>query len=234
MRHVKFSNACMTHVGCSTKINSALPLGYVRDTLVPAKLNLISVWAHHRHGSNFSFILSISPQKWTDTLSQQEALLELQAWLEDAKSCLEERRSRISQSSSTSADLSQLLKDCKVKHQDFSVFCQWWAVHMNLTFILSRSSLSGESGRDVGSSGHSGLCQPDFTDLQYRGGSQGALWREPVCREAGQSQPWVAQFAGSPQLSGRKTICKQSSRFYWIFLRHSNVSWVSVCFRLES
>lgn len=50
-----------------------------------------------------------------ETLTQQGALLELQAWLEAAESRLEERRSRVNQTSSTSTDLSQLLKDCRVK-----------------------------------------------------------------------------------------------------------------------
>ncbi|KAI3367261.1 hypothetical protein L3Q82_008148 [Scortum barcoo] len=44
--------------------------------------------------------------RWMKTLTQQGALLELQAWLDD-------HRSKITQSSSSNSDLSQLLKYCK-------------------------------------------------------------------------------------------------------------------------
>lgn len=49
------------------------------------------------------------------TLTQQGALLELQAWLEAAEARLEEHRSRTSRTSNHS-DLSQLLKYCKVEN----------------------------------------------------------------------------------------------------------------------
>ncbi|XP_028420864.1 nesprin-2 isoform X2 [Perca flavescens] len=52
-------------------------------------------------------------KRWMETLSQQGALLELQAWLGAAESRLEEHCSRINQSSSTNTDLSQLLTYCK-------------------------------------------------------------------------------------------------------------------------
>ncbi|XP_042356665.1 nesprin-2-like [Plectropomus leopardus] len=52
-------------------------------------------------------------KRWVEMSSQQEALLELQTWLEAAESQLEELRSRINQTSSTNTDLSQLLKYCK-------------------------------------------------------------------------------------------------------------------------
>ncbi|XP_078133881.1 nesprin-2-like isoform X3 [Sander vitreus] len=52
-------------------------------------------------------------KQWMETLSQQGALLELQALLGAAESRLEEHRSRINQNSSTNADLSQLLTYCK-------------------------------------------------------------------------------------------------------------------------
>nr|XP_020467231.1 nesprin-2-like [Monopterus albus] len=52
-------------------------------------------------------------KRWVETLTQQGALLELQAWLGAAESLLEEHRSRINQTSSTSADLTQFLKYCK-------------------------------------------------------------------------------------------------------------------------
>lgn len=48
------------------------------------------------------------------TLTQQGALLELQAWLEAAEARLEEHRSRTNRTSSNHSDLSQLLKYCKV------------------------------------------------------------------------------------------------------------------------
>ncbi|XP_031728981.1 nesprin-2-like isoform X3 [Anarrhichthys ocellatus] len=52
-------------------------------------------------------------KRWMKTMTQQGALLELQVWLEVAESRLEEHRSRVNRTSSTNADLSQLLKYCK-------------------------------------------------------------------------------------------------------------------------
>lgn len=49
------------------------------------------------------------------TLSQQEALLELQAWLEVAESRLEEHRGRVNGSSASDADLGRLLRCCEVE-----------------------------------------------------------------------------------------------------------------------
>ncbi|TKS86107.1 Nesprin-2 KASH domain-containing protein 2 [Collichthys lucidus] len=53
------------------------------------------------------------PLRWVKTLTQQGALLELQAWMDATESQLGEHGSGISQTSSTSSDLSQLLKYCK-------------------------------------------------------------------------------------------------------------------------
>lgn len=47
--------------------------------------------------------------------TQQGALLELQAWLRAAESQLEERCSRINQTSCTNADLTLFLQYCKVE-----------------------------------------------------------------------------------------------------------------------
>lgn len=67
----------------------------------------------------------LSPQCWMKSLTQQGALLELQAWLEAAESRLNEGRSRIRHASSTCADLSRLLRDCRVKQRrHFSASCQ--------------------------------------------------------------------------------------------------------------
>lgn len=52
-------------------------------------------------------------KRWMKTLTQQGALLELQAWLEAAEARLEEHRSRTNRTSSNHSDLSQLLKYCK-------------------------------------------------------------------------------------------------------------------------
>ncbi|KAK9534167.1 hypothetical protein VZT92_009231 [Zoarces viviparus] len=52
-------------------------------------------------------------KRWMKTMTQQGALLELQVWLEVAESRLEEHRSRVNRTSSTNADLGQLLKYCK-------------------------------------------------------------------------------------------------------------------------
>lgn len=57
----------------------------------------------------------LCPQRWVKTLTQQGALLELQAWMEATESQLGEHGSAISQTSSTSSGLSQLLKYCKVE-----------------------------------------------------------------------------------------------------------------------
>lgn len=51
------------------------------------------------------------------SLTQQGALLELQAWLDAAESRLKEGRSRVCRASSTCADLSRLLRDCRVKRR---------------------------------------------------------------------------------------------------------------------
>lgn len=48
------------------------------------------------------------------TLSQQEALLELQAWLEAAYGRLQGCRSELTHSSSGSAAVTRLLRDCRV------------------------------------------------------------------------------------------------------------------------
>uniref|UniRef100_A0AAQ4PDU7 Uncharacterized protein n=1 Tax=Gasterosteus aculeatus aculeatus TaxID=481459 RepID=A0AAQ4PDU7_GASAC len=52
-------------------------------------------------------------ERWMKTLSQQEALLELQAWLEVAESRLEEHRGRVNGSSASDADLGRLLRCCE-------------------------------------------------------------------------------------------------------------------------
>ncbi|XP_027134505.1 nesprin-2 isoform X2 [Larimichthys crocea] len=52
-------------------------------------------------------------ERWVKTLTQQGALLELQAWMEATESQLGEHGSAISQTSSASSGLSQLLKYCK-------------------------------------------------------------------------------------------------------------------------
>ncbi|XP_037652752.1 nesprin-2-like isoform X2 [Sebastes umbrosus] len=64
---------------------------------------------------------------WMKTLTQQGALLELQAWLEAAESQLEEHRSRVNQTSSISSQLLKYCKECQTEmsaHQatlDFTI-----------------------------------------------------------------------------------------------------------------
>ncbi|KAJ4938827.1 hypothetical protein JOQ06_028293 [Pogonophryne albipinna] len=83
-------------------------------------------------------------KRWMQTLTQQEALSELQAWLLSAESQLEEHRSRITQTS-PNTDLSQLLKHCKECQTEMS------AHHATLDFVSqplqSCSSDEGQRGR---------------------------------------------------------------------------------------
>ncbi|XP_061531484.1 nesprin-2-like [Phycodurus eques] len=58
---------------------------------------------------------------WMETLSQQEALQELQAWLTDSESRLEERRRSVGRNSCTAADLRLLLKYYKECCAEMSV-----------------------------------------------------------------------------------------------------------------
>ncbi|XP_010783096.1 nesprin-2-like isoform X1 [Notothenia coriiceps] len=78
------------------------------------------------------------------TLTQKEALSELQAWLLSAESQLEEHRSRITQTS-PNTDLSQLLRHCKECQTEMS------AHHATLDFVSqplqSCSSDEGQRGR---------------------------------------------------------------------------------------
>lgn len=116
----------------------------------------------------------LSPQRWMKSLTQQGALLELQAWLEAAESRLKEGRSRIRHSSSTCADLSRLLRDCRVKRR------RHFSASFQVLFVCCvsdclRPSVSGPSDGDVRPSGHSGLREPAFRATQHRGRPQGAL-----------------------------------------------------------
>lgn len=76
-------------------------------------------------------------------------------------------------------------------------------IHECCYYGFNPCTLSGVSGGDGGSPGHAGLRQSVPTDLQYRGGSLEALRAQPVRGAAGNRDPRVAPFTGSPQLPGR-------------------------------
>ncbi|XP_033981425.1 nesprin-2-like isoform X2 [Trematomus bernacchii] len=80
-------------------------------------------------------------KRWMQTLTQQEALSELQAWLLSAESQLEEHRSRITQTS-PNTDLSQLLKYCKECRTEMS------AHNATLDFVSQlRQTCSSDEGQ---------------------------------------------------------------------------------------
>nr|XP_043904166.1 nesprin-2-like [Solea senegalensis] len=82
---------------------------------------------------------------WLRMLSQQGALLELQLWLGAAESQLQENRSRIDRTSSTNAELRELLKCCKERRSELSAH-QAVLDHVNLP-LQTCSTDDDQTGR---------------------------------------------------------------------------------------
>lgn len=156
---------------------------------------------HHSNMSCDDLLL----QRWVSAMSQQEALLQLQAWLEAASGRVRGRGGRLKPRPSSGAAVAQLLRDLRVgPHRTSPVPgtsqllpAVWFMLVLMLILV------PGVSDGDGGSPSHAGLRQPGPPDLQYRGGPGEALRAQPVGGAAGPREPRVAQLPGSPQLPGR-------------------------------
>lgn len=115
----------------------------------------------------------LSPQRWMQSLTQQGALLELQAWLEAAETQLKEGCSRNRHASSTCTDLSRLLRDCRVKQRcHLSARCQ-----LCLSAVCLTVSIRPPQDRQTEMSAHQATLDYVNQLLEIRSTEDGHRWR---------------------------------------------------------